>query len=344
MSAIPEGGRLKEMTSALPSSLIFSDILGLVGPKLSAVEAEVARNLRSEIGVIDELGTYLFKGGGKRVRPLLLLLSAQMAGYRGERDVLFASVFEFIHTATLVHDDVIDGATIRRGRSSVNAEWGNSLTVLLGDYLYIKSMSMALTADDLRIIKILADITLKMIEGELIQKRRQGDISVSADEHLEIVRRKTAFLFSGCSRVGALLARAEADQEAALESFGLNLGMAFQLVDDLLDFTSDEKTLGKPVVSDLREGKLTLPLIYLLEAGGVEQRGKIMQVLEDRDFTRVRREEILTMVREHGTLERTRDLARSFGERARRDLKHFPDNVARRALETLPDLILARDR
>jgi octaprenyl-diphosphate synthase len=345
MSGVSEGGRtLSETTRTLPSRLIFSDILGLVGPKLSAVEAEVARNLHSEIGVIDELGTYLFNGGGKRVRPLLLLLSAQMAGYRGERDVLFASVFEFIHTATLVHDDVIDGATIRRGRSSLNAAWGNSLTVLLGDYLYIKSMSMALTADDLRIIKLLADITLKMIEGELIQKRRQGDISVTAEEHLEIVRRKTAFLFSGCSRVGALLARSEPEQEAALESFGMNLGMAFQLVDDLLDFTSDEKTLGKPVISDLREGKLTLPLIYLLEEGRPEHKGKVQQVLEDGDFSHVESGEILELVRAHGTLEKTRDLARRFGERARGDLRHFPDNLARRALETLPDLILARDR
>jgi octaprenyl-diphosphate synthase len=334
---------VNEMTRTVPSSLIFSDILGLVGPKLAAVEAEVARNLRSDIGVIDELGSYLSNGGGKRVRPLLLLLTAEMAGYRGERDVLFAAVFEFIHTATLVHDDVVDGATIRRGRSSLNAAWGNSLTVLLGDYLYIKSMSMALTADDLRIIKILADITLRMIEGELIQQRRQGEIGVTADDHLDIIRRKTACLFSGCSRVGGLLAGVGKEKEAALESFGLNLGMAFQLVDDMLDFTSNEKTLGKPVGSDLREGKLTLPLIYLLEAGDPLQRSKVSAVLEDRDFSRVRSEEIVALVRDGGTLDRTRDLARQFGERARMDLRHFPDSPARRALETLPELILARD-
>jgi octaprenyl-diphosphate synthase len=335
---------LKEMTRTAPPSLVFSDILGLVHPKLAAVEAEVARNLHSDIGVIDELGTYLSNGGGKRVRPLLLLLSAQMAGYRGEKDVLFASVFEFIHTATLVHDDVIDGATIRRGRSSLNARWGNSLTVLLGDYLYIKSMSMALTADDLRIIKILADITLRMIEGELIQKRRQGEITVTAEEHLDIIRRKTAFLFSGCSLVGGLLGAVGPEKEEALKDFGLNLGMAFQLVDDMLDFTSDEKTLGKPVVSDLREGKLTLPLIYLLEAGDSEHRSKVQTVLDDREFSRVRSEEIVRLVQEHGTLDRTRELARHYGEKAKRDLRTFPDGLARRAMETLPDLVLARDR
>ena len=335
---------MTEVARPTANALLFSDILGLVGPKLRAVEEEVARNLHSEIGIIDELGSYLANGGGKRVRPLLLLLSAQMAGYRGDRDVLFASVFEFIHTATLVHDDVIDGASLRRGKSSLNAEWGNSLTVLLGDYLYIKSMSMALSADDLRIIKILADITLRMIEGEMIQLRRVGDIGVTAEEQLEIVRRKTACLFSGCSLVGGVMAGIGPEREEALRSYGMNLGMSFQIVDDMLDFTADEKTLGKPVASDLREGKLTLPLIYLLERGDPEHRARVAAVLEDRDFSRVRSEEIVALVRENGTLDRTRELARQYGERARMELRCFPDSVARRALESLPELILSRDR
>ena len=335
---------MTDLARPTANALMFSDILGLVGPKLRAVEEEVARNLHSEIGVIDELGSYLANGGGKRVRPLLLLLSAQMAGYRGDRDILFASVFEFIHTATLVHDDVIDGASLRRGKSSLNAEWGNSLTVLLGDYLYIKSMSMALSADDLRIIKILADITLRMIEGEMIQLRRVGDIGVTAEEQLEIVRRKTACLFSGCSLVGGVMAGIGPEKEEALRNYGMNLGMSFQIVDDMLDFTADEKTLGKPVASDLREGKLTLPLIYLLERGDPEHRARVAAVLEDRDFSRVRSEEIVALVRENGTLDRTRELARQYGERARRELRCFADSVARRALESLPELILSRDR
>jgi len=335
---------VSESIRVLPAGFLFSDVLGLVGVKLAEVEAEVARNLHSDVGIIDELGTYLSNGSGKRLRPLLLLLSAQMSGYRGDRDVLFASVFEFIHTATLVHDDVIDGATLRRGRSSMNAEWGNSLTVLLGDYLYIKSMSMALTADDLRIIKILADITLKMIEGELIQQRRLGEIGVSAQEHLDIVRRKTACLFSGCSLVGGVLGAVGRQRESALESYGTNLGMAFQIVDDMLDFTSDEKTLGKPVASDLREGKITLPLIYLLEEGDEAARRKISCVLEDRDFSRVAAAEIVDLVRSRGTLEKTRSLARQYGEWARMELRHFTESPARRALEALPDLILSRDR
>jgi octaprenyl-diphosphate synthase len=333
-----------DVARPVTGSLSLSDILGLVGPRLSEVEREVGRNLRSEIGVIDELGGYLSAGGGKRVRPLLLLLAAQMAGYRGDRDVLFASVFEFIHTATLVHDDVIDGASLRRGRSSLNAAWGNSLTVLLGDYLYIKSMNMALTANELRIIRILAEITLRMIEGELIALRRVGAIDVTAEEHLDIIRRKTAFLFAGCGQVGAVLAESAPRKERALYEYGMNLGMAYQIVDDLLDLTADERTLGKPVASDLREGKVTLPIIHLLEKGNPADREKINAVLQDRDFSRVSWQEISGMLRENGTLARSRDLARQYAELARAELRVFPETPARRALESLPELVVSRDR
>lgn len=335
---------MKEVAKPIPETMALSDIVGLVGEKVMAVEKEFSRNLHSEVGIIDELGTYISDGGGKRVRPLLLLLSAQLAGYRGNRDVLFATVFEFIHTATLVHDDVIDGATTRRGRPSLNAAWGNNLTVLLGDYLYIKSMSMALTADDLRVIKVLAEITLKMIEGELIQSKRVGDIDISAEEHLEIIRRKTACLFGGCSLVGGILGAPGEAGEVALHNYGLNLGMSYQIVDDLLDLTADEKTLGKPVASDLREGKVTLPLIYLLEKGNPEVREKIGAVLSDGEFSRVSQSEIAGLIQENGTLERTRELAGEYAERACEELQIFPDGPARRALETFPRLVLSRDR
>ena len=290
-------------------------VMSLVADKLARVEEECRRNLRSEVGVIDELGRYLADGGGKRVRPILLLLSSQLCGYRGDRDVLFASVFEFIHTATLVHDDVIDEADLRRGRGSMNARWGNGLTVLLGDYLYIKSMNMALEADDLKIIKILAAITLKMIEGELIADRLRADLNLSEEEHLEIIRRKTACLFSGCSRVAAL-SGAGPEREEALAEYGMNLGMAFQIVDDLLDFTADVRTLGKPVASDLKEGKLTLPLIYLLERQDATERALVQTVLDERDFRTVGREEIITLMRAAKTLDRSRDLAATYARRA----------------------------
>ena len=317
-------------------------VMSLVADKLARVEEECRRNLRSEVGVIDELGRYLADGGGKRVRPILLLLSSQLCGYRGDRDVLFASVFEFIHTATLVHDDVIDEAELRRGRGSMNARWGNGLTVLLGDYLYIKSMNMALEADDLRIIQILAAITLKMIEGELIADRLRADINLGEQEHLEIIRRKTACLFSGCSRVAAVLAGAGAEREEALADYGMNLGMAFQIVDDLLDFTADVRTLGKPVASDLKEGKLTLPLIYLLERQDPTERALVQTVLDERDFRTVGREEIIALLRAAKTLDRTRDLAATYARRARECLMIFDPCPAREALAMLPDFVLSR--
>jgi octaprenyl-diphosphate synthase len=332
--AAPQTGRYPP---ELPS------IIALVGDKLRRVEEECRRNFRSEVGVIDELGRYLSEAGGKRVRPILLLLSAQMCGYRGDRDVLFASVFEFIHTATLVHDDVIDEAEVRRGRGTMNARWGNGLTVLLGDYLYIKSMNMALEADDIRIIRILAQITLKMIEGEIVSDRRRADIRMTEEEHLDIVRRKTAFLFSGCGRVAGVLAGVEPAKVEALAEYGMNLGMAFQIVDDLLDFTSDTRVLGKPAASDLREGKLTLPLIYLLQAAEPSERAMVQTVLDEGDFLTVKREEIVDILRRRKTLDRTRDLALSYARRARESLAPFAPSPAREALLRLPDFVVSRE-
>jgi len=317
-------------------------IIALVADKLLRVEEECRRNFRSEVGVIDELGVYLSEAGGKRVRPILLLLSAQMCGYRGDRDVLFASVFEFIHTATLVHDDVIDEADVRRGRGTMNARWGNGLTVLLGDYLYIKSMNMALEADDIRIIRILAQITLKMIEGEIVSDRHRANIRLTEEEHLDIVRRKTAFLFAGCGRVAGVLAGVAPSRVEALAEFGMNLGMAFQIVDDLLDFTSDTRILGKPVASDLKEGKLTLPLIYLLQAGEPAEIEMVQTVLDEGEFLTVKREEIVDLLRRRKTLDRTRDVALNFARRAREALAPFDPCPAREALMRLPDFVVSR--
>ena len=317
-------------------------VVALVADKLALVEEECRRNLRSELGAIDELGQYLAEAGGKRVRPILLLLSSQMCGYRGERDVLFASVFEFIHTATLVHDDVIDQADLRRGRGSINARWGNGLTVLLGDYLYIRSMNMALEANDIRIIKILAEITLKMIEGEILSDRRRADINITEEEHLEIIRRKTGFLFSGCGRVAGVISAVTDVQVERLAEYGMNLGMAFQIIDDLLDFTAHRSVLGKPVASDLKEGKLTLPLIYLLESDDPRHRALVQTVLDEGDFITVRREEIVELLRSGGTLDKTRALAETYARRARECLATFDPSPAREALRALPGFAVSR--
>ena len=259
------------MSNAAPRTQ--ADLIQLFEPvraDLEAVEREFARQVQSQVHVIPEIGNYLQKSGGKRVRPAVLLMSARLCGYTGPRAILNAAVVEFIHTATLVHDDIIDDADVRRGRKAVHSQWGNDVTVLAGDFLYIKSMAMALTQDTLDIVRLLCDVTLRMIEGELYQLTKNGVVDLSEDEHFEIIRRKTAYLFGGCAQIGGMLGEVGAEKEQALREYGFNLGIMFQLVDDLLDFTGAAEALGKPIGGDLREGKITLPIIHLLEHGGPE--------------------------------------------------------------------------
>ena len=321
----------------------LKEIVALVEDDLVRVEQLFEQQVQSDVRLLAEIGRYVREGGGKRVRPALLLLACRLAGYRGDRAILLASVVEFIHTATLLHDDIIDEATMRRGRRSVNSRWGNDVTVLLGDFLYTKSMSMALSQDNLKILRLLSDVTLRMIEGEILEIERNGRLEVTEDEHVDLVRRKTADLFAACTRIGAMLAGAGEEKERALASYGMNLGICFQMVDDLLDFTAEEKTLGKPVANDLREGKLTLPTIFLLRKAGPAGAEKVRVILEDRSFARVSREEIVRLARDHGALDEARLLAERYAEAARRDLLVFERSAYREALEVLPDFILARD-
>src|SRR5437773_5203441 len=245
------------------SSLDISQIFEPIRADLEQVDREFGRHVQSQVDLIPKIGKYIQTSGGKRMRPAVLLMAARLSGYTGDRAILYAAVVEFIHTATLVHDDIIDDSDLRRGRLAVHSRWGNDITVLLGDYLYIKSMALALTHDTLEIIRLLCDVTLRMIEGELYQLTKTGDVDISEDEHFEIIRRKTAYLFGGCAQIGGMLGTVSNEQEQALREYGFNLGMAFQIVDDLLDFTGDAVAVGKPIGSDLREGKVTLPLIHL---------------------------------------------------------------------------------
>ncbi|HSB60870.1 MAG TPA: polyprenyl synthetase family protein [Vicinamibacteria bacterium] len=321
----------------------LKEIVALVEDDLVKVEEIFEREVRSDVGLVAEIARYIQQGGGKRVRPALLLLGTRLCGYRGERAILLAAVVEFIHTATLLHDDIIDEATVRRGRRSVNSRWGNDITVLLGDFLYTKSMAMALAQDNLPVLRLLSEVTLSMIEGELLEIERNGNLHVTEAEHLDIIRRKTADLFAACMRIGALLGAVGEEKERAIASYGMNLGICFQMVDDLLDFTAEEKTLGKPVANDLREGKVTLPMIFLLKKAGRPEIEKVGTVLADRGFGRVSREEIVRLAREHGALDEARALAETYAEAARRELLAFERSPYREALEVLPEFILARD-
>jgi octaprenyl-diphosphate synthase len=327
-----------------PSSADLAQIFEPIREDLEAVEREFVRHIQSRVALIPEMGRYIQKSGGKRVRPAVLLMAARLSGYQGDRSVLYASVVEFIHTATLVHDDIIDDADLRRGRLAVHSRWGNDITVLLGDYLYIKSMAMALTQDSLEIIRLLCDVTLRMIEGELYQLTKTGEVDLSEDDHFEIIRRKTAFLFGGCAQIGGMLGGVSPEQETALRDYGFNLGIAFQLVDDLLDYTADQVALGKPIGGDLREGKVTLPIIFLLQRGGEEADRLIRTVVQERAISPEQWRDLLGMLREHRATALAYERAVEYASRAKSCLAAFPPSRERDALMALPDYVLARDR
>lgn len=327
--------------SAVPGT---EGLIALVGDKLTLVEDTLRSNLRSDFEAIEVSGRYVFGSGGKRIRPILVLLTSGLLGYEGDEDVQMASVFEFIHTATLVHDDIIDDADTRRGRASANQVFGNESTVLFGDYLYIHAMNMALSLGKLRLIEVLAEATEKLIEGEIFGANLRGRAGISPEQHMEIVERKTAWLFSACCRVSGVIAGLDRAEEDRLASYGMDLGIAFQLVDDLLDLTSDEETVGKPVASDLREGRMTLPWIDLYERGDDNDRASIRRVLEDRSLERVDFNRLRENLERRGCLERTMRLAREHADRARETMSRYPSSPFRDWLLEFPRTVIERDR
>jgi octaprenyl-diphosphate synthase len=325
---------------AAPPAL--SRFVDLVADKLLATEAVFRHHLDSDVPFIHKAGDYITKGGGKRVRPALLLLTARLLGHDGDEEVTYGAVIEFIHTATLIHDDIIDHAALRRGQATLNNLWGNNLTVLLGDWIYTKAMQMALLHGQVEVIRRLCDATLKMTEGELLAFQRLGAIELTADEYFEIIDRKTAHLFAAACSIPTLIAPQRPDAAPFLDRYGRALGTCFQLVDDLLDFTARESELGKPVLSDLKEGKLTLPLILLLPRVRTADRRLVETVLEDRSFARAPAQAILDLVHAEGTLEEARETAEGWAAQAKQELAFFPPGDARDALELAPDFVLHR--
>ncbi len=331
------GGALTEPTVSP------DEIVGLVAGRLEEVERLFHENLASPVAIVDEIGDFVGRGGGKRVRPTLHLLCADLCGYGGSHDVLLATVLEFIHSATLIHDDVIDAAATRRGRPSVNKTWGNSITVLFGDYLYAKAMELALRAGSLRIMDRLAWITLRMTEGEMIQTRFVGRLDLSIEEYIDLIERKTAVLFGGCCELAGILSGVDDRKEQALRQYGLHIGLAFQIVDDMLDFTGDPAVLGKPTASDLREGKATLPVLDLLGNGSARGRELVTRIAAGGAHDGEGRE-LVALLYECGALDRAEARARRHAELAVRELEAFADGPARRALIGVPDLLISRNR
>jgi octaprenyl-diphosphate synthase len=316
--------------------------LSLVADKLVQTDEVFRRNLASDVPFIEMSGEYIFAGGGKRIRPAMLLLCARLLGRDSDEEVTYGAVIELIHNATLIHDDIIDHSSLRRGRKTINQRWGNGLTVLLGDWLYTTSMRMAIDHGNLEIIRILCDSTLRMTEGELLALDRLGQIDLTTDEYFEITQRKTAQLFSAACSIPAVMYPQRLELQEPLARYGRSLGICFQLVDDLLDFTGRQAELGKPVLSDLKEGRLTLPLILLLPRVSAEQRDQIRFVLEDREFRRTEPEQIMELVRSEGTVDEAYELAVEHADAARRALESLPSGDAREALEFAPDFVLNR--
>jgi octaprenyl-diphosphate synthase len=319
-------------------------IFSLVQRDLALVEEEFDRNLSDASTLVSSIGRYLHEGGGKRVRPALVLLASRLvSGEASPSAVRLAAVMEMLHTATLVHDDIIDEARVRRGRTSANVQWGNDRTVLVGDWLYMTAFDMSLRERNFEILDALTRMTRLMVEGEIVQLSLVGNSHITEDEHLDIVRRKTAYMFSACAEVGGIIAGATREERRALSRYGLSVGVSFQLIDDVLDFVSTEAKLGKPVANDIREGKLTLPLIYLLENGNEEYRRMIETVMRERAFETVRREDVLHLVRERGTLKRARAEAGRYASEAIEAMSIFPPSPYRQALLSVPSFIVERE-
>ncbi len=319
------------------------EIFELLREDLAALEQEFERDTVSGVRAITEIGEYLRAGGGKRIRPTLLLLSAKLLGYQGRGAVRLGAVVEIIHTATLVHDDIIDEAKTRRGRPAANTQWGNSQCVLAGDWLYMQAFKIAVQERNFRILDTLIELTQQMVEGELLQMQTLGKL-ITLDEHFDLIYRKTACLFSVCMRLGAILGGATAEQEEALGRYGRDLGMAFQIVDDVLDLTASEDVLGKPVASDLREGKVTMAVIHALERCAPEERAKIESILREQAFNGTTHAQILEILQRYESLEAATARAARYAESARKAICTFPDSEIKRALLWAPDFVVAREK
>jgi octaprenyl-diphosphate synthase len=326
-----------------PAIIDGKEIFDLLREDLAALEQEFGQGTISSVQAITEISEYLRAGGGKRIRPALLFLSAKLCSYQGQGAVRLGAVVEIIHTATLVHDDIIDEAMTRRGRPAANTQWGNSKCVLAGDWLYMQAFKIAVQERNFRILDTLIELTQQMVEGELLQMEKLGK-AITLEEYFDLIYRKTACLFSVCMRLGAILGGASEAQEEALAQYGHDLGMAFQIVDDVLDLTASEEVLGKPVASDLREGKATMAVIHSLERCQPEERAKIETILRERAFNGVTHPQIIEILERYGSLEAATARATRYAESAQNALELFPDSEIKRALMWAPEFVISREK
>jgi octaprenyl-diphosphate synthase len=330
--------------SALTLEQVLKErVTALVGEDLAAVEAEIRREIASPVGLIQEMGGYIAGAGGKRLRPILLLLAARLAGYRGPRAVRLACGVELLHTATLIHDDVVDQAPLRRGQPSANAQWGDDASVLVGDHLYSKSFALMVQDGDSRVLETLARATVSMTEAEVFQLERKRSGTTGEADYLRIITQKTASFMSACCRIGGLLGRAAPEQVEGLTRYGLDIGIAFQISDDSLDFVADQARLGKAIGADLKEGKRTLPLITTLERASAPERERIQALLKSHMLDPDQIEEIRTLVVKHRGIEYALERAHGYAQAAKEALRPFKDSEDKETLALIADFVVDRD-
>jgi len=313
-----------------------------IRPDLERIDREIERQLTTDVPLISTVGHYILASGGKRLRPLLMILSARLCGYCGDRDVPLAVVFEFLHAATLLHDDVVDRAELRRSKPAANTIWGNPAVVLVGDFLYSKSILMTVGYNDVRILKVLSQTTTEMAEGEVLQLFHADDLEIDEPEYMEIITRKTAVLISAACQIGAIFGSAGPAQEAAMKSYGRNLGIAFQLIDDTLDYTGNSKELGKPVGNDIQEGKATLPLICAFRNGKPADRKNLKRIFSADEIRAEDFFQVAEIVSRSGGIDYTLRMAMHYVQEAKRSLDAFPAHPTKQVLLDIADYVLCR--
>jgi octaprenyl-diphosphate synthase len=317
-------------------------ILAAVENDLDDIEKALSDNLNPYLDLVSEVAGHILFSGGKRLRPLLMVLSARMCGYNGNYEKTFSTALEYLHTATLLHDDLVDDAALRRGKPVAHANWGNSITVLVGDYLLARALSISAGTGRLRVIQILAELTENMSQGEVHQLMRKGDITLTEEEYLEVIRRKTAVLFEAACRVSAIIADAPQEKESALAEYGYNLGIAFQMADDLFDYTLQTSELGKEVGADLREGKLTLPVIYALKQAQSMDREKMIKIIQDKDFSTDDFATLIDLLENYGGLAYTKKAAAAYIDTAKAALSVFEPSQTKDTMLDIANYALAR--
>lgn len=317
-------------------------ILTAVDDDLVAIENALKENLNPYLDLVSEVAGHIIFSGGKRLRPLLMVLCARICGYIGNYDKIFSSALEYLHAATLLHDDLVDGAEMRRGKPVAHLKWGNPTTVLVGDFLLARAMSIAAGTEKLKVIQILAGLTESMSQGEVHQLMRKGDVDLAESEYLEVIRRKTAMLFEAACRTSAVLADAAPQDESALAAYGYHLGIAFQMADDLLDYTTDSAVLGKEVGADLKEGKMTLPVIHALSNADPSDRQRMVQIITDDHFSTDDFNYLIDLLEKYDGIRYTRHAAAGHIVEAKKNLAHFEPSATRDILIDIADYALAR--